>query len=68
MNGLTPTAPTLESHDEIVAHQDRRVKRAAQKLDNAQEEVGAAAAGLTQARAGREAFIAENPDEQGEMF
>lgn len=68
ITGLTPSAPTLESMEELVSCAERRVKRAAYKLDRQERELGDAAAALVKARDDLAAWIAAHPEPQMEMF
>lgn len=61
IEGLTPAEPTLDGLEEIVSCAERRVKRAATRMERAQAELGDAAAALVQARDERAAFIAADP-------
>lgn len=67
-DGLTPADPTLESIEEIISCAERRVKRAGERLERAQVELGDAAAALVHAREERSAWVVANPDPQMEMF
>jgi hypothetical protein len=68
LDGLTPAEPTLESLEEVVSCAERRVKRAAEKHERAQVELGDAAAALTLARGELSAWVEAHPEPQMEMF
>ncbi|MDE1914713.1 MAG: hypothetical protein KGJ57_17565 [Sphingomonadales bacterium] len=66
--GLIPADPTAESIEEIVACAERRVVRAAVRLERAQREHDEAVTALRFARENRRAWKAAHPDDQFEMF
>lgn len=64
MVGLTAAAATLEQHNELMMHKERRVARAREKCAVADAELAAAVADHDAGAQARLQFIATNPDPQ----
>jgi len=64
---LTAAPASLEQHHELIAHAERRLARAREKVDAAALEMGQAMMALDAARLARDDFLIHNPDPQLEM-
>jgi hypothetical protein len=64
---LTASPASLDQHNELIAHAERRLARAREKVDAAAMEMAEAMIALGSAKAARDEFIANNPDPQLEM-
>lgn len=62
--GLTAAPATLEQHNELMMHKERRIARAQEKCAIADAELAAAVADYDAGACARLEFIATNPDPQ----